>query len=110
MFKRKKNDDDLEFVALDGYESESVKKKEKNRTFETVLVTYFFVFLMLLVMGNLVLFVTKDSESVINNSYNTRQEILANKNIRGKILSRDGDILAQTGRNEEGKEIRYYPY
>lgn len=110
VLKKKKHDRDLEFVDLNLDEEKPVKTKQKNRTLETVLVTYFFVFLMILVMGNLVLFVTKDSETVINNSYNTRQEILANKNIRGKIFSRDGDVLAQTGRNEEGKEIRYYPY
>lgn len=110
MRKKKKqtkmNDDLLEIEDLD----EKPVKKKKIRTTEYFVVTYLFVFLMLAVMGNLIYFVLTESETVINNSYNTRQEILANKNIRGKILARDGDILAQTGRNEEGVEVRYYPY
>lgn len=102
----KKNDDFFEIEELD-YKP---RKKKKIRTFEYYLITYVFVFLMLAMMGNIVAFVIKDSEVVINNSYNTRQELLATKNIRGKIYSRDGEILAQTGRNEEGVEVRYYPY
>jgi len=103
--KKKQNIDDMEVLEL---EQEIPKKKARNT--ESYFVTCFFVILMLAVMGNLIYFVMTDSEIVINNSYNTRQELLATKNIRGKILSRDGDILAQTGRNEEGIEIRYYPY
>lgn len=89
---------------------EKPKKKIKIRKLESYITMFVFVALMLAVMGNLIYFVITDSETVINNSYNTRQEILATKNIRGKILSRDGDILAQTGLNEQGIEVRYYPY
>lgn len=90
--------------------SEKPKKKKKIRKLESYITMVVFVVLMLAVMGNLIYFVITDSETVINNSYNTRQEILATKNIRGKILSRDGDILAQTGLNEQGIEVRFYPY
>ncbi|MBE5870849.1 MAG: penicillin-binding protein 2 [Lachnospiraceae bacterium] len=103
------DDFDLEDIEIEDLDEKPAAKK-KIRTTEYFIITYLFVFLMLALMGNLVYYIMKDSETVINNSYNTRQEILATKNIRGKILSRDGDILAQTGRNEQGVEIRYYPY
>lgn len=101
--RRKKNEEQIEAEA-------SIKKKKKRRNRETMLVTYFFVFLMLAMMGNLVYFVVTESETTINNSYNTRQELLAKKNIRGKILSRDGEVLAETIVDENGNETRNYPY
>lgn len=53
-------------------------------------------------------FIYFDSVEVINNNYNNkRQEILADKTIRGDILSADGEILATTLSNTEE---RYYPY
>lgn len=53
-------------------------------------------------------FVHYDSPKVINNTYNTkRQEILAQKTIRGDILAADGQVLATT--LADGNE-RYYPY
>lgn len=102
--KRKKNNQELEETEA------AVRKKKKRRNRETMLITYFFVFLMLAMMGNIVYFVVAESETVINNSYNTRQELLASKNIRGKILSRDGEVLAQTLVDGSGNESRDYPY
>ncbi|MCM1162162.1 MAG: penicillin-binding transpeptidase domain-containing protein [Roseburia sp.] len=103
MGKRKNNQELNETEA-------SVRKKKRRRNRETMLVTYFFVFLMLAMMGNLVYFVVADSETTINNSYNPRQELLASKNIRGKILDRNGEVLAQTLVGSDGTEMRDYPY
>lgn len=86
------------------------RQKKKRRKIETYLVLYFFVFLMLGVMGNLVRFQLTQRETTINNSYNTRQELLAQQNIRGKILSMHGEVLAQTVVDENGNEKRDYPY
>lgn len=86
------------------------KKRKKRRNRETIIITYFFVFLMLAMMGNLVYFVVAESEATINNSYNTRQELLASKNIRGKILAKNGEVLAQTVVDSNGNETREYPY
>jgi len=93
-------------------ESENIqsKRKKKTRNTETYLITYFFVFLMLAVMGNLVYFQLTQRETTINNSYNTRQELLASQNIRGKILASDGQVLAQTILDDQGKESREYPF
>ncbi|MBR1692525.1 MAG: penicillin-binding protein 2 [Lachnospiraceae bacterium] len=82
----------------------------KRRNTEIYLLIYVFVFLMLGVMGHLVYFQQTQRETTINNSYNTRQELLASQNIRGKILSADGEILAQTLVDAQGNETREYPY
>lgn len=86
-----------------------VRAKARRNT-ETYLVIYLFVFLMLGVMGNLVYFKQTQSETTINNSYNTRQELLASQNIRGKIFSADREVLAQTIVDEQGNETRDYPF
>lgn len=90
--------------------SEPVKKKRKKRNTEIYIVTCFMVLLMLAVMGNIVYFEVTQSETTINNSYNTRQELLASQNVRGKILSADGKVLAETITDDNGNEKRQYPY
>lgn len=47
---------------------------------------------------------------MINNSYNSRQEILLSKNYRGTIYSKDGDVLATTILDKKENETRQYPY
>lgn len=49
-------------------------------------------------------------QTLMNNSYNTRQEILVAQNSRGTIYAAGGQILAETETDEEGKETRVYPY
>ncbi len=49
-------------------------------------------------------------EDVINNSYNARLDSFAERVVRGKILSSDGTVLAETLVDEEGNETRNYPY
>lgn len=102
--KRKKDNQEFDEAEV------PVRRKKKRRNKETMIITYFFVLLMLAMMGNIVYFVAVESETVINNSYNTRQELLASKNIRGKILSKDGEVLAQTLVDSSGNETRDYPY
>lgn len=49
-------------------------------------------------------------QDMINNSYNSRQEILLSRNYRGSILSRDGEVLAETLLDEDQNETRNYPF
>ncbi len=49
-------------------------------------------------------------EELINNSFNARQQLLVEENRRGRILSRNGEILAESETGEDGKDIRKYPY
>lgn len=46
----------------------------------------------------------------MNNSYNSRQDILIAQNTRGKIYSSDGQILADTVIDAQGNEKREYPF
>lgn len=56
-------------------------------------------------------FIQAESEAVINNSYNSaRLDKLEKRTIRGKILSDDGTVLAETVVGEDGSETRSYPY
>lgn len=62
---------------------------------------------MILYLGK---FMIVDSSTVIANSYNRRQDKLAESVIRGDIVSSDGMVLATTQYTAEGYEYRYYPY
>lgn len=55
-------------------------------------------------------FVATSEQDMINNSYNSRQEILLSRNYRGSILSRDGEVLAETLLDEDQNETRNYPF
>ena len=105
----KKKTDPEEKLNKDGAKEAKPKKKQyRNR--ELWFITYVFVLLMFAVIGNEIYFVYAKSETAINNSYNPRQELLASKNIRGQILTADGEVLAQTVRGDDGSEKRIYPY
>ncbi len=66
--------------------------------------------IFLSLIGYLVYFNTRVSDSFINSPYNTRQDTFSDRVVRGKILSSDGQILAQTNVAEDGTEERIYPY
>lgn len=86
------------------------KKKKKMMNKELTRVTYLFVTLFLVMIGHLVYFNIFESKDVINSVYNVRQDILADRVVRGKILDHNGNVLAQTVTAEDGTESREYPY
>ena len=49
-------------------------------------------------------------QDMINNSYNSRQEMLITQNTRGTIYASGRQVLAQTVVDENGEEKREYPY
>ena len=57
----------------------------------------------------MVYFNVEKREDVISSPYNTRQNQLADRITRGKILSSDGQTLAYTEIDGEGNETRVYP-
>lgn len=61
-------------------------------------------------MGYIVYFNVFKSKSIINSPYNRRQDIFADRVVRGKILDKSGNVLAETKVDEEGNEKRNYPY
>lgn len=87
-----------------------VDKKHKDVN-ETVLrLTYVFSGLLFAFIGYYTYFLFAESKEVVNSSYNTRQDLLSEIITRGKIMSADGKILAQSVPLEDGTEMRVYPY
>lgn len=84
------------------------KRKKRNRQILTV--TYLFVALFLGMMGYTCYYAITNQQELINNSYNSRQELLVAQNTRGTIYASGGQVLAQTQTDENGKETRVYPY
>ena len=72
--------------------------------------TYVFVCLFVILAVYLVVYLFTDSKDDINNSYNKRQELLAEQTVRGSIYSNDMTVLAETQVDEDGNETRVYPY
>lgn len=61
-------------------------------------------------MGYIVHFNLVKSQEFNRSSYNQRQDYLADKIVRGKILDCSGNVLAETKISESGNEYRNYPY
>jgi peptidoglycan glycosyltransferase len=89
------------------YRQEDNRKDPRKSIFNIV---YIFLGLFVLMMGYFSYFLIARSNEVINSTYNKRQTVLAERIVRGQIKSADGAILAKTVIDEDGKEIRQYPY
>ena len=61
-------------------------------------------------MGYITYFQVARSRDIIRSPYNARQDSYADRVVRGKILDKDGNVLAQTNVSEDGTETREYPY
>ena len=85
-------------------------KKKKIRSKPIIVLGAFYTVLMFSLLGYVTNYAYSNRQELMNNSYNTRQQILLAQNYRGEILSRDGDVLAYTQTAEDGKETRIYPY
>jgi peptidoglycan glycosyltransferase len=72
-------------------------------------VIYIFSGLFVLIMIYFSYFLIVKSEDTINNAYNNREKVLAERVLRGKILSAGREVLAETAVDEDGSESRYYP-
>ncbi|MDD3185064.1 MAG: penicillin-binding transpeptidase domain-containing protein [Anaerostipes sp.] len=108
--KRKKDKKSLENnQPLEFGQNQSLKKKKRaNR--QILQITYIFVALFLALVGYIIYFVAVESRSVITDSHNRRLSALEKNVVRGRIISSDGKVLAQTVSDDSGNEERYYPY
>ncbi|MGN0243549.1 MAG: peptidoglycan D,D-transpeptidase FtsI family protein [Lachnospiraceae bacterium] len=91
-------------------DSQISEKPKRHTNRQIILVTYIVIGLFLGMMGYIVHYVVSDSSEVITNSYNKRITLYEKKVEKGKIISRDGAVLAETRETEDGEEYRYYPY
>lgn len=86
------------------------RKKKKSPNRRILNVTIAFSVLFFIMMAFFVHFEYTDADEVINNTYNKRQNILAESVVRGEIHADNGEILASTITNSDGSESRTYPY
>ena len=66
--------------------------------------------LFLALMGYIVYFNAVQSKEIINSPYNVRLDSMTDRVVRGSILDKDGQVLAETRVAEDGTETRYYPF
>ncbi len=69
-----------------------------------------FVALFLGMMGYIVYWQAVKSPDIIKSAYNARQDSNAERVIRGSIVDRSGNVLAESTVAEDGTETRTYPY
>ena len=72
--------------------------------------TYVFAGIFVMMILYIAKFMVFDSQSVIANSYNARQDKLAEHVIRGDIVTMDGEVIATNQYGADGSEYRYYPH
>ena len=56
------------------------------------------------------IYTNKNSKKLFENDYNKREEALLEKNVRGKIYAASGEVLAETIQDQDGNDVRSYPY
>lgn len=70
---------------------------------------YIYLTLFGLLIINLIYFIVFSSANLVINSYNPRLALLEENIIRGKVLDRNGEVLAETV-DYNGEDHRIYPY
>lgn len=95
-----------------GQSMENLKKKNIKKKIERqiLFVTCLFSGLFLGLIGYITYYSATHKQELLNNSYNGRQKVLVAQNRRGAIYSADGEVLARTIVDENGEEVREYPY
>ena len=96
----------------------SSQKKSKNRqktdlksiTRPYRIVSYISLALFASLIGYMVYFQVFLSDNLLNSPYNKRQEIVQEQIVKGSLLDRNGNALAETVTSEDGTESRNYPY
>lgn len=86
----------------------SKRRRRRNKGYTGV--SIFFIAIFMGLIAYLIYFNALKSDDFINSPYNTRQDTFSDRVVRGKILSSDGEVLAQTNVSEDGTETRSYPY
>ena len=112
MWKKKEqsNPENSRLSTMTWKKNKETKTLVKDNSGEIIGVMVFFVAVFLAMIIYLSYFVATNEQEMINNSYNSRQEILLAKNYRGSIYSADGAVLAETVFTTDGQELRNYPY
>ena len=103
--RRKDEETDIDDIEL---RRELSEKKRTNK--EIMRITYVMMLLFFGMIGYFIYFDGVTSKEVINNPHNSRLAKMADSVVRGEILSADGEVLAESIRDDNGNYYRYYPY
>lgn len=87
-----------------------MQKKNRQINHKMYFLTIAFLGAFVVMCTFLVWFNMSNQSEFFNNSYNSRQELMAEQNIRGTIFSSDREKLAYTVVYEDNTEKRVYPY
>ncbi|MCR5671808.1 MAG: penicillin-binding protein 2 [Butyrivibrio sp.] len=91
-------------------ENEKSSRKNKIRSYPILVLTVFYVGIFVVMLGYIGIYSYKNRQVLMNNNYNTRQQILTTQNKRGNIYAGDGTVLAYSEEDANGDEVRVYPY
>ncbi len=94
----------------EGKDKKAQKPKKKRAVRELRVILYVFMLLFLGMVGYFLGYVAFSAPVKINNNYNMRSKNLEKQVIRGTIYACDGSVLAREALDEEGREVRNYPY
>ncbi len=89
---------------------EKKEKKPTSRQHEIKVAGVFLVSLLGAMLLYFVYFEVKGKDEVLSSKYNTRQQNMAQLIRKGDIVTSDGVVVATTQTNEDGTEVRAYPY
>lgn len=94
------------------FKKSKVKQKDVDleNNGEISFVKGIYVVLFLAMTAYFVKYAALDADRFINNEYNKRADLFEEKVIKGSIITSDDYIIAETIVDDEGNEIRYYPY
>lgn len=95
---------------VDKKSEKQARKEKKKQNNEIMRATVFFAVIFFAMVGYYGYFVTFESEKIVNNSYNSRLKTYSETIVRGNIYTGDGETIAYTETDENGKETRVYPY
>lgn len=97
-------------IGAGGKNNSNPHKVRRDNRVPILVSGMFFAILFAVLIVNMSYFVATSRQELINNSYNSRQEILLSQNYRGTIYSRDGEVLAETTMDMNQNETREYPF
>lgn len=84
------------------------KENKKNTEFSIVFYIFFAIFIGMILY--LIYFIGLKSEEFIDNDYNGLWTTYEDDVKKGNIITSDGYVIAETLKDENGEEIRNYPY
>lgn len=117
LWKKKKNQDHNEempeveeHLQYEENTENGSKRKRKKANTQIMQITYIFVIIFLGLIGYMIKFMIVDKDTVIANPRNKRQITFEERVVRGRIISSNEKVLAQTVTDSSGNQERQYPY